>query len=94
MPLCSTAHRGWQHAEESIHLASAFQPAGFRHVIATLWPLVDDIASIAARAFYRALPPTPTAANAATTLHQVIRDLRTQHPTHPGIWASLIHSGP
>ncbi|WP_446044685.1 CHAT domain-containing protein [Streptomyces olivaceus] len=91
---CSTAHRGRRHADESIHLASAFQLAGFRHVIATLWPLADDIAATAARAFYRALPATPAATAAATTLHRVTLDLRTQHPAHPDLWAPLIHSGP
>ncbi|MFI9760306.1 CHAT domain-containing protein [Streptomyces sp. NPDC051963] len=91
---CSTAHRGWQHAEESIHLASAFQLAGFRHVIATLWPLADDIAATAAHAFYRALPPSPTAVDAAQALHQVAHALRDRHPTQPDLWAPLIHSGP
>src|SRR6202035_3324414 len=38
---CSTAARGPQHADESIHLAAAFHLAGFRHVIASLWPLAD-----------------------------------------------------
>lgn len=88
---CSTAHRGWQHADESIHLASAFQLAGFRHVIASLWPVADTIAATAAKAFYTNLPD---ASAAATALHNVTRSLRTDHPAEPDLWAALIHSGP
>jgi tetratricopeptide (TPR) repeat protein len=91
---CSTAHGGVIHVDESIHLASAFQLAGFRHVIASLWPLNDNIAATAARAFYRQLPDAPTAANAADVLRQVTLDLRANHPTRPDLWAPLIHSGP
>ncbi|WP_373291694.1 CHAT domain-containing protein [Nocardia rhizosphaerihabitans] len=36
---CSTAHRGVQHVDEALRPASAFQLAGFRHVIASLQPL-------------------------------------------------------
>jgi tetratricopeptide (TPR) repeat protein len=91
---CATADRGWRYAEECIHLASAFQLAGFRHVVATLWPVDDDLATAAAQAFYRALPSTPAPATAAATLNQVTRDLRVRHPTRPDLWANLIHSGP
>ncbi len=91
---CSTAHRGWQHAEECLHLASAFQLAGFRHVIASLWPLADDIATVAAREFYRHLPATASADRSALAIHRVTRTLRSDHPDRPDLWASLIHSGP
>ena len=90
---CSTAHRGLRHADESIHLASAFQLAGFRHVIASLWPLDDRIAAAAAGSFYSRLPSGPTADEAATALHQVTLDLRASHPDRPDLWAPLIHSG-
>ncbi|WP_157620818.1 CHAT domain-containing protein [Saccharothrix sp. NRRL B-16348] len=43
-------------AEKSINLASAFHLAGFKHVIASLWPLNDAVAADAARHFYRELP--------------------------------------
>ncbi|MER7181270.1 CHAT domain-containing protein [Streptomyces hyaluromycini] len=32
--------------DETIHLTSAFQLAGFPHVVGTLWTLVDSIAAI------------------------------------------------
>ncbi|SCF72982.1 CHAT domain-containing protein [Streptomyces sp. Ncost-T10-10d] len=91
---CSTASRGTRHADESLHLASLFQLAGFRHVIASLWPLDDTVAVAASRAFYDLLPSTPTADEAAFALHRVTQDLRAAHPDRPDLWASLIHSGP
>lgn len=91
---CSTAHRGVRHADECIHLASAFQLAGFRHVVASLWPLSDHVATSAAHAFYGHLPAHHAADHTATALHRVTRELRTQYPDRPDLWAPLIHSGP
>jgi CHAT domain-containing protein len=91
---CSTAQKAAEHSNESIHLASAFQLAGFRHVVASLWPLQDSIAASAAQEFHRKLPDTPTADNAALALHEVVKDLRDAHPGRPELWAALIHSGP
>ncbi|MEU2042687.1 CHAT domain-containing protein [Nocardia niwae] len=91
---CSTAHRGFRHADESLHPASAFQLAGFRHVIACLWPLADHTAATAATTFYEHLPDTAAADHAATALHRTTRNLRAQHPDRPDLWAGLIHSGP
>ncbi|MDB5113108.1 MAG: hypothetical protein JWL78_178, partial [Chloroflexi bacterium] len=91
---CSTAHRSRDHADESVNLASAFHLAGFRHVIASLWPLQDDIAADASRRFYRAIPHGPSAADAPLALHRVTHGLRDQHPDRPDLWAGLIHSGP
>ncbi|WP_158634092.1 CHAT domain-containing protein [Amycolatopsis sp. WAC 04169] len=91
---CSTADRGWRLADESLHLASAFQLAGFRHVIASLWPLNDHVAATAAAAVYRHLPDTPNADHAATALHHVARELRADYPGRPDLWTALIHNGP
>lgn len=91
---CSTAYRGIRHADESLHLASAFQLAGFRHVIASLWPLDDGTAAATAQAFYERLPDTPTADGAAETLHAVTRELRDRYPIRPDLWAPLVHTGP
>ncbi|MFD7229249.1 CHAT domain-containing protein [Streptomyces sp. NPDC059881] len=91
---CSTGHVGRRHANESTHLASAFQLAGFRHVIASLWPLNDAVAATAADRFYRLLPTAENADQAADALHRVTRELRAEHPERPHLWASLIHSGP
>ena len=90
---CSTGHAGRRHADESIHLASAFQLAGYRHVVASLWPLADRVAATAADRFYRHLTG-PTAGDAALALHEVTRTLRADNPERPHLWAPLIHSGP
>ena len=87
-------HAGRRHVDEVIHLASAFQLAGFQHVIASLWPLDDGVAAAAADRFYRLLPDTPSADRAAFALHEVVRELRAEHPNQPHLWASLVHSGP
>ncbi|WP_410615872.1 CHAT domain-containing protein [Amycolatopsis sp. lyj-109] len=91
---CSTANPGINQADESLHLASAFQLAGFRHVIATLWPIADDIAATAAREIYRHLDGTPSAGNAALAVRRATLDLRAEYPERPDLWASLIHNGP
>jgi CHAT domain-containing protein len=41
---CSTARPGGRLADEAIHLASAFQLAGYRHMVGTLWPIGDPLA--------------------------------------------------
>ncbi|MFC3453040.1 CHAT domain-containing protein [Amycolatopsis speibonae] len=91
---CSTANPGITQADESLHLASAFQLAGFRHVIATLWPIADDIAATTAREIYRHLEGTPSADSAAHAVRRATLDLRAEHPDRPDLWASLIHNGP
>jgi len=60
---CSTAQPGRRLPDEAIHLASAFQLAGYRHVIATLWPIGDQRAVELAADIYSAL--TPALAGAA-----------------------------
>jgi hypothetical protein len=91
---CSTANHGTRYADEVLHLGSAFQLAGFRHVIASLWPLDDSAAAEAARSFRGALPNAPVASEAAAALREVTLRLRDEHPNHPDLWAPLIHSGP
>ena len=52
---CSTARPGCRLTDEAIHLASAFQLAGYRHVIGTLWPIGDQHAVDIADDIYTAL---------------------------------------
>jgi CHAT domain-containing protein len=87
LPACSTGHVGRRYANESTHLASAFQLAGFRNVIASLWPLNDAVAATAADRFYRLLPTTQNADQAAVALHQVTRELRAEYTERPRLWA-------
>lgn len=91
---CSTGRSGWVHPDEALHLGSAFQLAGYRHVIATLWPLDDAIGAIAARRFYQLLPSSPTADGSAVALHRLTRELRDRYPDRLDYWAPFVHSGP
>jgi tetratricopeptide (TPR) repeat protein len=80
--------------DESIHLASAFQLAGYRHVIGTLWPIGDsDITVRIAEAFYAGLTPSLDVSRAARSLHHAVRDVRDDYPQTPALWAAHIHTG-
>ncbi|MBP2401410.1 caspase, EACC1-associated type [Streptomyces syringium] len=89
---CGTSQTGTELADEAIHIASAFQTAGARHVIGTLWPIVDDIAERFATLFYTSLTSGTT--DPAFALHAATRELRDAHPAMPVLWASLTHLGP
>ncbi|MET9644375.1 CHAT domain-containing protein [Streptomyces syringium] len=89
---CGTSQTGTELADEAIHIASAFQTAGARHVIGTLWPIVDDIAERFATLFYTCLTSGTT--DPAFALHVATRELRDAHPAMPVLWASLTHLGP
>ncbi|KAF3806940.1 hypothetical protein GCG54_00007192 [Colletotrichum gloeosporioides] len=75
---CSTgASRLHDLADESVHLASAFQLAGFRHAIGTLWKIPDGFSVLVAESFYEALGEqgfTETAV--CRSLHRATRNLR------------------
>lgn len=90
---CSTAWPGTQLPDEAIHMASAFQLAGYRQVVGTLWPVIDRIAFRVAGEIYADLTREPTRADAARALHNAIRSLRDQRPRNPVSWASHIHIG-
>jgi CHAT domain-containing protein len=76
--------------------ASAFQLAGFPHVIGTLWEIDDATAVEIARAFYTALADrggSLVPRHAARALHQATRTQRDQQPANPYLWATHIHVG-
>ncbi|MCP2096622.1 CHAT domain-containing protein [Actinosynnema pretiosum] len=90
---CSGGHRGVRHTDESIHPASAFQVAGFRHVVSGMWPLKVAVAKHVMRRFHALSADRPD--EAANVLREVVRDLRdTRYADHPAAWAPFIHSGP
>lgn len=90
---CSTAQPGLRLIDEAIHLVSAFQIAGYRHVIGTLWPILDPTAERLASHIYKALQKAGTSDGAAVILHEATRRLRDTRLTTPSEWASHIHSG-
>jgi CHAT domain-containing protein len=91
---CSTAQTGVPElADEAIHIASAFQLAGFRHVVGTLWPTNDKAAAQVANKFYERLLATARP-DPAAILHEVIRERRDRAPSLPRNWAGFVHAGP
>ena len=87
---CSTARGDERLADEAIHLVSAFQIAGYRHVVGTLWPIVDSVAARVSRQFYA----RGGVLSAAEALHAVIRQLRARAGECPSVWGAHVHSGP
>jgi CHAT domain-containing protein len=90
---CSTARTGVALPDEAINLAAAFQLAGYRRVVATMWPVEDKMADRVARACYEELWSAGTAAVVARSLHNAIRKIRTTHADQPSRWAAHMHSG-
>ncbi|MFE7628928.1 CHAT domain-containing protein [Kocuria sp. NPDC057446] len=92
---CTTARTGITLPDEPIHLAAACQLAGYRHVIASLWPINDTDTAALTEAFYTTYAKTfPDTGVVATALHQATRNLRSVHRTRPSRWAPYTHTGP
>jgi CHAT domain-containing protein len=101
---CTTARTGRGSLDEPVHFAAAAQLAGYRHVIATLWPLYDDAEPagiIYGDLAHEGHPNTWDAAGAAAAVHHATHHLReASHrpretprvPIHA--WATHIHLGP
>jgi len=83
--------------DESIHLSSAFQMAGYPRVVGTLWTVNDYVAVRIADAFYSALAEsghdTHDVTRSAWALHQAVRAVRAAVTANPSLWASHIHAG-
>ncbi|MEO3749414.1 tetratricopeptide repeat protein [Streptomyces sp. B6B3] len=90
--------------DEAIHLTSAFQLAGFPHVVGTLWEIDDQTAVTVADTFYthlRTPDGTIDTGRSAWALHQAVRGLRDGHdlPAQldrtkvPFLWAAYLHAG-
>ncbi|MBJ6635874.1 CHAT domain-containing protein [Streptomyces sp. I5] len=75
--------------DESIHLVSAMQLAGFPQVIGTLWQVADTVAADLAAEFYEQL----TTDAAAAVLHRATLGIRARYPRFPYLWAAYLHSG-
>ncbi|HPB71752.1 MAG TPA: CHAT domain-containing protein, partial [Phycicoccus sp.] len=96
---CTTARPGLRTLDDPVHFAAAALLAGYRHVIATLWPLLDDTAPFMAEAIYAGLTrngrPTSWAGDhAAIAVHRAVRDQRALRPEDIFRWATYTHYGP
>ncbi len=83
--------------DESIHLAAAFQLAGFPHVVGTQWVVNDVVALHIARDFYAGLIDPATARldpdRCAQALRTALLRQRDRHVGMPYLWSSHIHAG-
>jgi CHAT domain-containing protein len=84
-------------ADEAVHITGAFRPAGYQHVIGTLWPVSDAVTHQISSDFYRYLTEHGTAppdfSRAACALHDASRKLRDRRPDAPSHWAGHTHTG-
>ncbi|CUS09956.1 unnamed protein product, partial [Tuber aestivum] len=85
-------------ADEVIHLASAFQLAGFSHTFANLWETNDDAACEVARDFYRLLFQHQENGDdddclVSTAFYKAVKKVRDRSPGNPLLWAPFIHTG-
>ncbi|MEU4767545.1 CHAT domain-containing protein [Actinosynnema sp. NPDC023794] len=88
---CDTA-TGGDLPDESLHLGAAFHLAGYRNVVATLWPIYDSTAALVARGFYQRLD---TDGHTASALHEAVKDLRGRGwDAMPSVWVPYLHVGP
>jgi CHAT domain-containing protein len=65
-----------QFQDESIHLVAAYQLAGFRHVIGSLWSVEDQVSMNVAEGMYMGLLPAMTEDRVSRSLHAATRNLR------------------
>lgn len=93
---CSAAENSSPYvADEAIHIASAFQMAGFRHVVGTLCQTKDRACKEVAEEFYRALfdEDAKEELPVAEALHGAAEKLRERNLRTPLVWAPFVHFG-
>ncbi|MFC8077595.1 CHAT domain-containing protein [Streptomyces sp. NPDC057307] len=96
---CDTMRIGAELADESVHIASAFQMAGFPHVVGSLWQVDDTVGARIARRVYEQLDGAAAGAglaveDTARALHRAVREVRADYPRTPSLWACQVHAGP
>lgn len=97
---CSTGQNLVQDlVDESMSLMSAFQLIGFRHTVANLWEMTDELLVRASTNFYKEmhLVGNITDETIAWCVHVTTRYLRNaaEHdPANFACWPAYVHSGP
>jgi CHAT domain-containing protein len=87
---CETGMAELASGDEQVGLVRAFLVAGASRVLASLWPVDDEVTSRFMGAFYAALVQGQ---NHASALQTAQADLRLSHP-HPFFWAAFcLHGG-
>lgn len=88
---CSTAQPSSRLPDEALHLAAACQVAGYRGVIATLWPVNDSDATTFGASVY---PAALNEGNSlATSVHRAVRRRRDLLIDAPTRWAVHTYHG-
>lgn len=94
---CATAKARVQElGDESLHLATAFQVAGFPHAIGSLWSADDGTCAEVSQYFYQQLASLGLANKSVSVseiLHRAVQKVRSQHPHDPALWAPFVHYG-
>ncbi|MFY1577698.1 CHAT domain-containing protein [Verrucosispora sp. WMMD703] len=93
---CDTVRGGAALPDEALTLGTAFQLAGFRHVIGALWAISDTLTVQLCEDLYAALavPGGLDPERAASALHHAVRQVRAALPDLPELWAGYVHIGP
>lgn len=97
---CQTSeNKARELADEVTHLATAFQVAGFPHVIGCLWSVRDDASKEVAEGFYGTILQEANSLRLggpkiALALRDSVMALRELEPESPLLWAPFIHLGP
>ncbi|KAK6514352.1 hypothetical protein TWF506_008748 [Arthrobotrys conoides] len=83
---------------ETIHIANAFQLAGYPHVIGTIWEAEDESATIIAKRFYKNLLNDDSGSedfDVALALHQAVKKLMEDPEWKEDFiaWAPFVHIG-
>lgn len=83
-------------ADKALHLASGFQVAVFKHVVASMWPPNDFICAKIASLFHCHLLTKSDIAignkAVAEALHIVVVTVQQQNLERPNLWAQYIYS--
>ncbi|MFJ7967207.1 CHAT domain-containing protein [Streptomyces sp. NPDC096324] len=91
---CSTATGQLTLADDQVHVAGTLLAAGFRHVVAAQWTVLDEVAADIAMAFHRqAAAASADGVTPAAALHQAVQSVRAKH-SEPHLWAPFMHYGP
>ncbi len=90
---CSTARTSHELADEAVHLATAFQLAGYAQVVGTLWNVGDATSSDVARRVYEvACSEDGRKRSVAYALHEAVHAIRPD-AEHDAIWSPYVHVG-
>ncbi|MDI2130510.1 CHAT domain-containing protein [Yinghuangia seranimata] len=87
---CETSLGAHRIPDEGLHLVSAFQLAGYRQVVGTLWQVNDLVARLVAEDLHEGVV---AGEDVATALHHAVRRCRERFPKTPTLWAAHLCSG-